>query len=72
MAYVHIVLTYHKQSDLFQNQTQLLQLLCQVTWYYPHQGSFSEVELFFIFIFIYLFSHSQNLIQHEQKLLIKL
>ena len=24
------------------------------------------------FVFIYLFSHSQNLIQHEQKLLIKL
>ena len=29
--------------------------------------------LFFIlFIYFYLFSHSQNLIQHEQKLLIKL
>ena len=36
MAYVGIgilgiVLTYHKQSDLYQNPTQLLQLLCQVT-----------------------------------------
>ena len=36
MAYVGvgilgIVLTYHKQSDLYQNHTQLLQLLCQVT-----------------------------------------
>ena len=49
MAYVGvgilgIVLTYHKQSDLYQNHTQLLQLLCQVTWYYPHQGSFLEIE----------------------------
>ena len=44
MAYVGIVLTNHKQSDLYQNHTQLLQLLCQVPLYYPHQGSFSEKE----------------------------
>ena len=29
-------------------------------------------DTLFSYLFIYLFSHSQNLIQHEQKVLIKL
>ena len=32
----------------------------------------SLIYFFILFIYFYLFSHSQNLIQHEQKLLIKL
>ena len=32
----------------------------------------SLIYLFILFIYFYLFSQSQNLIQHEQKLLIKL
>ena len=32
----------------------------------------AEVSPSFIYLFIYLFSHSQNFIQHEQKVLIKL
>ena len=46
-----IVLMYHEQSDLYQKHTQLLQLLCQVTLHYPHQGSFSEVEQDLIFVY---------------------
>jgi len=57
MTYVGTVLTYHKQSDLSQNHTKLLQLLCQVTWYYPYRGSLSEMEqqdlLFVYFVSIF-------------------
>ena len=60
-----IVLTYPKQSDLYQNRTQLLQLLCQVTLDYPHQGSFSEVEqrdlLFLCFVSIFQLTLRFNL-----------
>ena len=60
-----IVLTYPKQSDLYQNRTQLLQLLCQVTLDYPHQGSFSEVEqrdlLFIYFVSIFQLTLRFNL-----------
>ena len=60
-----IVLTYPKQSDLYQNGTQPLQLLCQVTWDYPHQGLFSEVEqrdlLFAYFVSIFQLTLRFNL-----------
>ena len=56
-----IVLIYHKQSDLYHKHTQLLQLLCKVTLHYPHQGSFSEVELEGL-IFVYFVSILQPIL----------
>ena len=37
---------------------------------YSHEKDFENAV--FIYLFIYLFSHLQDLIQHEQKVLIKL
>ena len=41
-------------------------------WLKFNTQSCRPYNLFIFYLFIYLFSHSQNLMQHEQKLLIKL
>ena len=67
-----IVLMYHKQSDLYHKHTQLLQLLCQVTLHYPHQGSFSEVEqqglifVYFVSIFQLILGLTYAMLMVEQ------
>ena len=67
-----IVLMYHRQSDFYHKHTQLLQLLCQVTLHYPHQGSFSEVEqqglifVYFVSIFQLILGLTYAMLMVEQ------
>ena len=68
-----IVLMYHKQPDLYQKYTRLLQLLCQVTLHYPHQGSFLEVEqqdlifVYFVSIFQLILGLTYAMLMVEQR-----